>query len=226
MNATSSFGDYAIILAGERLQLLPERAIYWPREQMLLIADAHFGKAAAFRALGQPVPQGTTAANLRKLDAMLAQWPVRQLVFLGDFLHARHGRSQTMLTALGAWRARHPKLICILVRGNHDRHAGDPPAELGFRVETEPWLVAPFALCHEPAVPIPPGAYRLAGHVHPAVKLSGPAFERLRLPCFCFDIESGLLPAFGAFTGSATIHRAPDRRLFVIGDGTVWPVPT
>ena len=53
---------YPVRLAGEELWLLPEKALYWPAQQALLIADVHFGKAAAYRSLGQPVPQGTTAA--------------------------------------------------------------------------------------------------------------------------------------------------------------------
>jgi hypothetical protein len=39
-----------IVLAGETLRLLPDKALYWPRQQTLFIADAHFGKVAAFRA--------------------------------------------------------------------------------------------------------------------------------------------------------------------------------
>ncbi|WP_148714014.1 ligase-associated DNA damage response endonuclease PdeM [Chitinolyticbacter meiyuanensis] len=210
-------------VAGETLCLLPQRAAYWPRRATLLVADAHFGKAAAFRALGQPVPHGTTADNLDRLDQMLLSHTVQRLVFLGDFLHARHGRSDALLASLLAWRQRHALLECVLVRGNHDRHAGDPPDALGFHVVVEPWLLPPFALCHEPGL-LEPGHYALAGHLHPAVQLVGPAFERIRLPCFSFDAHSGLLPAFGAFTGAALIAPQPGRRLFVVGDDAVWPV--
>ncbi|WP_159670985.1 ligase-associated DNA damage response endonuclease PdeM [Andreprevotia sp. IGB-42] len=225
MGAAGGSPALTIDVAGEMLQLLPERALYWARKAMLLVADAHFGKAAAFRALGQPVPHGTTASNLARLDLLLAAYPVRQLVFLGDLLHARHGRSTDMLAQLREWRARHAALQCVLIRGNHDQHAGDPPEELAMQVMSEPWLQPPFALCHEPDSEVPPGYYTLAGHVHPALQLAGPAFEHLRLPCFCFDHNVGLLPAFGAFTGTAQVHRQPGRRLFVIGDDTVWAVP-
>jgi len=37
-------------VAGERLVLLAERAAYWERARTLLVADPHFGKAAAFLA--------------------------------------------------------------------------------------------------------------------------------------------------------------------------------
>lgn len=49
-----------IDLAGHRVLLLLEKALYWPARKMLVIADIHFGKAASFRAQGVPVPRGTT----------------------------------------------------------------------------------------------------------------------------------------------------------------------
>ena len=59
-----------ITVAGEALLLLPERAAYIERTRTLLIADAHFGKAAAFRAAGVLVPRGTTGGTLGRLDAV------------------------------------------------------------------------------------------------------------------------------------------------------------
>jgi len=62
----------SIQLAGAELWLLAEKAMYYPAERALLIADAHFGKAAAYRKLGQPVPHGTTDDNLQRLENLLA----------------------------------------------------------------------------------------------------------------------------------------------------------
>lgn len=52
--------DLVIQCAGEAVWLLPERALWWPAQRMLMVADAHFGKAATFRARGVPVPAGST----------------------------------------------------------------------------------------------------------------------------------------------------------------------
>ena len=49
-----------IELAGSTLWLLADKAIYWPAQQALLVADVHFGKAAAYRRLGQPGPHRLT----------------------------------------------------------------------------------------------------------------------------------------------------------------------
>lgn len=207
-------------LHGERLHLLAERAAYWEGAATLLVADAHWGKAATFRAAGIPVPGGTTADGLRRLDAALAAHPARRVVFLGDFYHGREGRSPALRAELAAWRARHPALELVLVRGNHDRGAGDPPPELGVRCVEPPLLEPPFALAHFPDPH--PGGYVLAGHLHPALPLSGRGRQRHRLPCFWFADRAAVLPAFGDFTGAMTISPAPgDRAWVVAGDEVV-----
>jgi len=213
---------HPISVAGTELWLLPEKAAYWPEQKVLLVADAHFGKAAAYRRLGQPVPHGTTQSNLLVLDQLLAQYPCQALVFLGDFLHGPGSHAITTLAALAQWRVRHPRLGIILVRGNHDLRAGDPPAELGFEVVTEPLRLGPFALQHEPT-PCP-GLHVLAGHLHPVYRLRGKGRQSLRLPCFQVGAEVSILPAFGAFTGGYAVQREAGVRLFVSGDGRVWPI--
>lgn len=213
---------YPVVLAGEELWLLPEKAIYWPNQQALLIADVHFGKAAAYRSLGQPVPHGTTCANIAVLDKLLAALPCRQLIFLGDFLHGPGSHAPATLNALANWRARHIGVSMTLIRGNHDKRAGDPPASLNIRVVPEPLLVGPFALQHEPDPH--PERHVLAGHVHPVYWLNGKGRQRLRLACFKLGREISLLPAFGAFTGGYAVERDETCRVFVIGDNEIWPV--
>ena len=130
-----------ISYAGHTVWLLPEHALWWPEGRVLFIADLHLGKAATYRALGQPVPSGTTAENLRRLSELIAHYQPAQLVFLGDFLHARQARTASVLGQVAVWRQSHVQLNCVLVRGNHDSRAGDPPAELNIRVVDEPYLV-------------------------------------------------------------------------------------
>jgi DNA ligase-associated metallophosphoesterase len=215
-------GHHELSVHGTTLWLLPEKAIYWPQQRALLIADAHFGKAAAYRRLGQPVPHGTTASNLAMLDSLLAQHDCGQLIFLGDFLHAPGSQGPATQAALMAWRERHANLSVTLIRGNHDRRAGDPPAELGFQVVSEPWVVGPLALQHEPTphshLPV------LAGHVHPVYRLHGRGRQSLRLPCFVLGEQVSLLPAFGAFTGGYAVRPGVGETVYVVGDGHVWAV--
>lgn len=216
--------DATCIVRGEELRLLPERAAYWVRARTLLIADPHFGKAAAFRAAGVPVPAGTTEGTLARVDATLARTGATRLVFLGDFLHARGGRSPATFATLGAWRDRQAQLEVVLVRGNHDRRAGDPPAELRISCVDAPLVEQPFALVHDPA-PVD-GSYALGGHLHPAAAMIGRGRQRARLPCFWFSGQWAVLPAFGEFTGLATVCPGAGDQLFVVAGDEVHEVAT
>ena len=210
-------------LEGEDICLLAEKALYWPRHRALLIADAHFGKAAAYRRLGQPVPVGTTQTNLNVLDQLLAQHDCQQIIFLGDFLHAKESHAPRTLALLEQWRERHAELKLTLIRGNHDLRAGDPPAQLRIEVVAEPLLITPFALQHEP---VPHSTHHvLAGHVHPTFRLHGKGRQSVRAPCFSLGDRISLLPAFGAFTGGMNIDAdASTRRIYLIADRAVWPL--
>jgi uncharacterized protein len=217
-------GHASVQIAGVDLHLLPERAIWAPALDALLVADVHWGKAAAFRHGGIPVPRGTTRTDLDRLTALLSATGARRLVILGDLLHARSSLPPATLAAITAWRAEHAGVQMLLVRGNHDRSAGDPPAMLDIACVDEGAVLGPFALHHHPRASSEQG-YVLAGHVHPLLRLTGRGRQRLTLPCFAFTERSALLPAFGGFTGGAVLDAAEYAQVFVIADSTVVPAP-
>ncbi len=211
--------DLEIEVRGEALTLLPERAVFWKRRGTLLVADAHWGKAAAFRAAGVPVPRGTTTDTLARLDTMLDRTGASRIVFLGDLLHAREGRAAETLRVLADWRAERADIDMVLVRGNHDRRAGDPPETLRISCVDGPVVDRPFVLAHHPAVH--PDGYVVAGHLHPAAYLVGNGRLRERLACFWFMDSGAVLPAFGDFTGVADISPQEGDRVFAVADGDV-----
>jgi len=131
---------------------------------------------------------------------------------------------RSALAAIADWRLRHADLEIVLVRGNHDRGAGDPPSEWRFACCDEPCLEPPFAFRHHPAEEAE--GYVLAGHIHPAVSLSGLGRQREKLPCFLFGERVGLLPAFGDFTGGASVRPRQGDRVFVLAGDEVVPIAT
>jgi len=217
-----------VVLLGQLLSLLPERAAWHAASRTLFIADLHLGKSASFRAQGLPVPAGTTLDNLERIATLARLHGAGRVVFLGDLLHSRHAQRAAAIAPLHAWRDAHAGLHCVLVRGNHDSHAGDPPPSLRFEIVDEPWPVPGadgLVACHHPRRI--PGAAVLAGHWHPAVTLRGPARDIERLACFCHIDEDGgdvlVLPAFGAFTGSSPQAPPAGSTCWPVGGGQVWP---
>ena len=209
-------------IAGEKLLLLPERVAYWPTRKILFVADFHLGKAASFRGAGIPIPAGTTTENVERLDRAIEKTGAARVIFLGDFLHSAQGRAARTFERFCAWRASRRGVELTLIRGNHDRKAGDPPAEWGVRCVEAGESEAPFVFNHEPG-PSRAG-YALSGHIHPAVRLSGPGEKSVRLPCFWFGKRYGVLPAFGAFTGSAQVLPRRGDQVFVIAEEDVVKV--
>jgi DNA ligase-associated metallophosphoesterase len=210
--------DARLEIRGETLTLLPERCAFWHRESMLLVADPHWGKAATFRAGGIPVPSGTTREAIARLESAVTRINPQRIAFLGDLLHAAEGRNESLFSALAEWRQTRAEVSITLVRGNHDRRAGDPPASLDFDCVDAPHAIAPFVLAHYPADD--PNGYVLSGHVHPGVWIPYAG----KVPCFSFGKSCGILPAFGDFTGLALVAEADEQMIFAVADNEVCRV--
>lgn len=216
--------DAEFTRAGTRLVLMPERALWWPEGGSVYVADTHFGKDSVFRAASIPLPVGTTEADLRRLDAVLERSRARRLVVLGDFYHARSGRSDAVNGLLDRWREAHARLELVVIRGNHDLHAGDVPIEWNAQVADGPIQDGPFILSHD-AGPHVEG-YVLSGHVHPGVRLRDAGGQSMVLPCFRMGSAGAVLPAFGSFTGLHVIRPVADDEIFVIAEDAVHGIPT
>lgn len=207
---------------GQPLQLHADKAVLAESGRTLIITDPHFGKEASFKAAGIPLPWGSSALDLARLDKLLRETAALHLIILGDFFHDKHSLAPPIIEELSAWRNRHPALRCTLIRGNHDKHAGDPPDALRIACVGEPYQGEVFSFFHHP--PGNPAKPSLAGHVHPSIKLQDKIGQWLRCPCFHFAPMTALLPAFGSFTGSFAIAPAAEDRVFAVGGDQVIEV--
>jgi DNA ligase-associated metallophosphoesterase len=219
--AESAAGIDAVVdFEGEKITLLADRAAWWPSASAVFIADLHVGKEATFRAAGLPVPD-LFAHDLARLAAIVARLNPRQLYVLGDLFHAKEGHTAELMRTFLDWRRGVHDLEITLVRGNHDRRAGDPPANWLIECVDEPISFRHFQLRHCPQFndQIP----TFAGHLHPKYRLSfGP--DHLRLPCFLRRRNTLVLPAFGEFIDHDTIEPEPNDSVFIIANAEVVPI--
>lgn len=193
-------------LAGETMQLLADRALFWPARRRLLIADLHLGKGDIMRAAGIAVPSGGTRHDLERLHGLLDATGARELWVLGDFLHGRrHARVEAEWRAL---LAAHPGCVASVIAGNHDRALVADAA--GVVHLPDDVRDGPFRFRHEPLDrPDPGGGLVLCGHVHPVARLPGlPG----RHPALALAPWQAILPAFSAFTGG---HLLPDSQPWI-----------
>jgi metallophosphoesterase superfamily enzyme len=78
----------------------------------------------------------------------------------------------------------------------------------------------PFEWRHAAGNATDPVVHQVCGHVHPALRLrEGP--RSLRLTVFALEPRRLTLPAFGAFTGGATLEIEDSTRFFAVVEGSV-----
>ena len=205
----------SVTVGPAELKLLGSRAVYWPAQDALLVADCHLGKAETFQGFGVGVPSGHLQ-DLKRLDDLQKQTGAARLYVLGDLVHARGGLTDRLVDEVARWRKGFPADI-VVVLGNHDRHAGGIPELWGMNVVAEGYEVGGLKLYHHPHEEGP----CVYGHLHPVVGVKS-ALDALRLPCFVLERKRLLLPAFGTFTGGLNVARGPGRVLYAaLPDGVV-----
>lgn len=227
-------GSLAITFADEPLLLLPDRALFRPVHNALIVADVHLGKDAAFRHAGIPVPPGNTAKDLARLTRLLELTNAGELVVLGDLVHAKTSLNPETLDQVLAWRSACPTVNVLVIRGNHDRRAGlDFPPEARFTIVDEPHLpphptrniqhpTPSLTYSHYPRENVGP---HLCGHLHPVVALQDFDGSWVSAPCFHAEGNTLTLPAFGSFTGGHKVRPTETSQVYLATAKSVVRVP-
>ena len=200
-----------IELHGERLTLLPEKAIYWESKKLLLIADLHLGKTAHFRNNGIAVPEKVSHKNWLLLRRLFDLYQPKRVCFLGDLFHSVYNKEWEAFSIL---LQDYSAIRFELILGNHDILPISNYKNLNLIVHDE-LLEGPFLFTHEP-VEDEIEHYNIAGHIHPGVRLKGKGKQSHRVACFYFGETNALIPAFGAFTGLATISTKKTDQIFIV----------
>ncbi|MFZ6014366.1 MAG: ligase-associated DNA damage response endonuclease PdeM [Bacteroidota bacterium] len=204
----------------ERLCMLPQKAIYWPSQKILLLADLHLGKINHFRRSGIAVPQKANDHNLEILLEVIAISKPQRIVCLGDLFHSHYNPEWEVF---GEVIKHYSNISFELVPGNHDIMSQHQYIRKGIILH-DALQIGSFLFTHHPMETVPEHRYNFAGHIHPGVTLRGKGRQSVTLPCFYFGARQGLLPAFGQFTGLARIAPRKDDRIFVIAEHKIVSV--
>ncbi len=208
-----------VVVQGEQLLLLPEKAIYWPARAILLIADLHLGKVEHFRKSGIAIPIDAARDNFIILQDLILNHTPDRVIFLGDLFHSTYNSGWE---AFNEFVSIHDHVTFELIKGNHDIMHDSQYKRTRMIIHKEELKIGPFCMTHQPENT--PGAYNLCGHIHPCYKLRGQGRQYLRLPCFYFGLKMGMLPAFGSFTGMYPVQTQEDDRVYVLADDQIIQV--
>ncbi|MEB3360389.1 MAG: ligase-associated DNA damage response endonuclease PdeM [Synechococcales bacterium] len=210
-----------LTLAHTTLTLLPEKAIYLPDWQTLLVADLHLGKSETFQHYGIPIANRVNQDTLDRLSQLCQRFRPQRLVILGDLFHSRLALVDEVLEPWAAFLHGTDADVTLLV-GNHDRPFAHHLPQIPNQQITETLALGTLFLSHDPQ----PQAnhLNLCGHVHPCLKLTT-RLDSLRLPCFYVDRPQNLilLPSFGSFTGGYEVSLKLGTVAYAIAEGTLIP---
>lgn len=212
-----------LTLCDELLRLDADRALFWPAQQTLVVADVCLGKSASLHCADIAQSKGNGDDDLARLQGLIQRHAPRQLLVLGPLIHSGAGRHSTWVKRVHDWRASHPTIAMRLLDGNQAYRYD--VNRLGFEVVGGTLLLGPFQLCHR-AQSDTQKAYVLTGDGHPGVILRH-GWRHHRLPAFRFGAHVGLLPAFGSFAPLQTEPLlAGEQVVAIIPDGLLRLPPS
>ena len=181
--------------AGEEFALVQDRALYWPRERALLVADLHLEKASFYARHGQMLPPYDSRETLERVAAAIRETDARLVFTLGDNFRDSAGPARLEPHAAGMLDALTRATDWVWITGNHDAAM----EAIAGGTLAEELAVAGLILRHQAkAGETQP---EISGHYHPRLQIT--VRERaIRRPCAVVSSAGRMiLPAFGALTG-------------------------
>ena len=190
--------------ADQEFFLTEGRALFWPQENALLVADLHLEKASFYAQHGQMLPPYDSRETLERLALAIRETGARRVFTLGDNFHDSGGAARLEPHAAGMLAALTRATDWVWITGNHDAPIGEGKTEnLAGGTLAEELEVAGMILRHQAQ----PGETRpeFSGHYHPRLQITIRQ-RRIRRPCAVVSRDAAgsgrmILPAFGALTG-------------------------
>ena len=227
----SNGGGEIISLCGTTFTADSSGALYWHDERTLLVADLHLEKGSSHAERGIMLPPYDTRETLARLAAVVGRYDPARIIALGDSFHDIGGSRRIGTDDLESLRTLQRGREWVWIAGNHDPAIGP---RVGGRLCDE-LLLGGLTLRHEPVAC--PTTHEIAGHMHPAARLSANGAS-IRRPCFVGNGSRLVMPAFGAFTGGLNVLDDAFRPLFgpdlasggfavwMLGRDALYPVAT
>lgn len=181
------------------MRLVQGRALYWPREGALLVADLHLEKGSFFARHGQMVPPYDSRETLERLAMAIRETGARRVYCLGDSFHDAGGVDRLEPYAAGMLAALTRVTEWIWITGNHDEGLHDEglAGNLGGELVPEADVDGIVLRHHARTGELSP---EISGHFHPRLTVSARG-RRVARPCAVRSEGRLILPSYGALTG-------------------------
>ncbi len=199
--------------------LTVNRTIFWEEERALILSDLHIGKSGHFRKHGIGIPQNMYSEDLQRLVADVQFYKPLKLIIVGDLFHSHSNLEHDLFLR---WRNDLLHVEMHLVMGNHDILKKEWYAEASIIVHDCSLTIGDFVFTHDVScIEQIEQKYYFSGHIHPGIVMRGTGRQSLTLPCFYFNKQFAVLPAFGRFTGTFKLAPQHGDSVFVLAKNSV-----
>lgn len=180
-------------LAGAELTALPSGALWWAHLRLLCVSDLHLGKSERMARRGAGLlPPYETRDTLQRLENDLRATGAATVVCLGDSFDDREA-AESLEEDEQLWiRRMQAGRRWVWIEGNHD------PGQLDLGgTHMGELLNPPLTFRH---IAKTGASGEISGHYHPkaALNVRGRVVSR---PCFLYDSDRVVMPAYGTYTG-------------------------
>lgn len=211
--------------ASPRAQVLPglwldgRGALWIPADRILVVADLHWGYAAAHRARGNLLPAWGDDEIEQRLDSLVRDHDPAEMIWLGDIVHAAEGagRAERYLRAT--------RVPVTLLAGNHDRRWIREAETFSFARALQR---GGFYFHHgDQEHAVPAGAIEVVGHHHPALLCGDQAGTRVKVRALIARASRVVLPAFSPWAAGTPWNDrlAADEVAWIITPQRVFAFP-
>lgn len=202
-----------------RFILSADRTIFWEEEKAIIVSDLHFGKSGHFRKHGIGIPQNVFQEDMQRLFAAIQFHRAAKLIIVGDLFHSR-GNSEHELFL--KWRQDLSAIDFHLVMGNHDILPPHFYEAASLTIHKNQLQLGGFVFTHDMHdVQMKETLFYFSGHIHPGVRMEGIARQAIQVPCFYFNDQYAILPAFGKFTGTHPVPISKKDKVFALAANKV-----
>lgn len=206
-------------LLNNHFLLTVNRTIFWEEERLLILSDLHIGKSGHFRKHGIGIPQNMFSEDLQRLVADIQFYKPLKLIIVGDLFHSHSNLEHDLFLK---WRNDLLHIEMHLVMGNHDILKKEWYTEASIIVHDCSLTIGDFVFTHDiSCLEQLEQKYYFSGHIHPGIVMRGVGRQSLTLPCFYFNKQFAVLPAFGKFTGTFNLAPQQGDHVFVLAKNSV-----
>lgn len=186
-----------------------ERCIWVPSRSAVIIADLHLGYEAVLRMDGVAMPRYQDRVISRRLEHILNRYHPQRIIINGDFKHnfSRNLRQEwrevsAMLSFLSEEREVH------LVRGNHDNFLKTIAVRQEVPMSWHHELQGVTITHGHRGDEVPTDGRMLLAHEHPFIKLRDEVGATLSMPCYLYNAQVAIMPAFSPIVAGTDVSDA------------------